>query len=55
MSMSENAFLNDKKRQSTENVSNSVMCRLMFIYWKDFAEESLSFTLTSPYLGLQEK
>ena len=49
--MPQNASLNDKIKQSTENVSNLVMCRLIIIKWKDFAEASLSFTQTSPYLS----
>ena len=28
---------------------------VLFIYWKDSAEASLSFIETSPYFGLREK
>ena len=31
-------------KQSADNASNMVCAALMFIYWKDFAEASLSFT-----------
>ena len=38
--MSQNPFLHDKKGQCLQHS----MCKLMFIYWKDFAEARLSFT-----------
>ena len=43
LNMSQNAFLNDKKGQSTWNVSNLITYSLLFIYCKDFSEASLSF------------
>ena len=42
--MSQNAFLNDKKGQSAQISLALVTRRSLLIYWKDFAEESLSFT-----------
>ena len=53
--MSLNAILNDKKGQSTWNVSNLVTCRLLFIYQKDFTEAKLILYTNFAMLGAPRK